>query len=214
MKKNLKTFALAAIPIALAAGWYLVASAQSREPITSQLDVGARNDNVTRLQTFLAANRTIYPEGLVTGYYGPLTARAVAQFQIAYGLPPVGRVGPLTLARINSLIAAGSVLDIFAPFIRNVAVDTTNNSATVRWTTSESATGKVYYGASPLAMLEGSLFTSPSVSGTPMAEVSGGTSHAVTISGLNSNTIYYFVVESTDTAGNVSYAWQQTFLTK
>src|SRR5687767_7320607 len=39
--------------------------------------------------------------GLVEdGYYGPLTARAVQQFQIDNGLSPDGRVGPLTLAKL------------------------------------------------------------------------------------------------------------------
>ena len=41
--------------------------------IGSQLGVGSTGSNVTNLQTFLASDRNIYPEGRVTGYYGTLT---------------------------------------------------------------------------------------------------------------------------------------------
>lgn len=37
---------------------------------------------VSKLQHFLAYDKTVYPEGLVTGYYGAATERAVARFQI------------------------------------------------------------------------------------------------------------------------------------
>lgn len=66
--------------------------------ISQQLDLGASGDDVTQLQTFLAEDSTVYPEGLITGYYGALTAAAVSRFQTKNGLPAVDRVGPMTLA--------------------------------------------------------------------------------------------------------------------
>ena len=60
-------------------------------------------DDVRRLQTFLAGDSAIYPEGKITGYYGALTVKAVRRFQEKYGLASVGRVGPQTLAKLNSL---------------------------------------------------------------------------------------------------------------
>jgi hypothetical protein len=39
---------------------------------------------VTKLQRILAKEKTIYPEGRVTGYYGALTVKAVERFQCKY----------------------------------------------------------------------------------------------------------------------------------
>jgi hypothetical protein len=82
------------------------AAAQAR--IARQLDQGDRGPEVRQLQKLLAANSEIYPEGLVTGYFGPLTAQAVSRLQERAGLPSVGRVGPRTLNQINSLLNEGA----------------------------------------------------------------------------------------------------------
>ena len=64
--------------------------------IAKDLALGNRGDEVTQLQLFLARDKAIYPEGLVTGLFGPATLRAVKKFQEKYGLPAIGRVGPQT----------------------------------------------------------------------------------------------------------------------
>src|SRR3989344_4126949 len=46
--------------------------------------------NVTRLQTFLATNSSIYPEGRITGYFGPATIRAVQRWQKAHNIVSSG----------------------------------------------------------------------------------------------------------------------------
>ena len=76
-------------------------------PFALQMDECNSGPEVTKLQTFLAGNSAIYPEGLVTGYFGPLTKAAVMRFQTAYGISPVGRVGPITLNQLN-VIAFGA----------------------------------------------------------------------------------------------------------
>ena len=64
------------------------------------------SDDVRRLQTLLASDKEVYPEGLTTGYYGPLTKKAVGKFQIKHGVvasskaPGYGMVGPLTRAKL------------------------------------------------------------------------------------------------------------------
>ncbi|MCL9971914.1 MAG: peptidoglycan-binding protein, partial [Candidatus Pacebacteria bacterium] len=45
-----------------------------------QLEVGMTGTDVSALQTYLAADPTLYPQGLVTGYYGFLTKSAVSNF--------------------------------------------------------------------------------------------------------------------------------------
>jgi peptidoglycan hydrolase-like protein with peptidoglycan-binding domain len=48
-------------------------------------------------------------EGLInilpTGYFGKITLKAVKDFQIKYGIDPVGEVGPITRKRLNSIYA-------------------------------------------------------------------------------------------------------------
>jgi len=73
-----------------------------------QLREGVTGDDVELLQEILATDPDIYPEGLVTGYFGPLTRNAVKRFQKIAGLEQVGNVGPKTLAKINELLTEGA----------------------------------------------------------------------------------------------------------
>ncbi len=60
---------------------------------------GSLGDDVTRLQRVLVTDSSIYPEGKVTGYFGPLTERAVARLQVRVGITGGdGIVGPRTRA--------------------------------------------------------------------------------------------------------------------
>lgn len=69
--------------------------------LTSLLRQGSSGDQVTILQALLAADSSVYPEGLITGYFGAATARAVKRFQKGRGLEQVGNVGPKTLAELK-----------------------------------------------------------------------------------------------------------------
>lgn len=59
---------------------------------------------VTMLQRFLAQDSQLYPEGDITGFFGPATERAVQKFQLRHGIVSYGdyqatgygRVGPRT----------------------------------------------------------------------------------------------------------------------
>ena len=73
-----------------------------------QLQEGMTGDDVELLQEILATDPEIYPEGLITGYFGPLTKRAVKMFQKKANIEQVGRVGPKTLAKINELLEFGA----------------------------------------------------------------------------------------------------------
>ena len=50
----------------------------------------------------------VYPEGLVTGYFGSLTENAVRRFQEKQGIEAVGIVGPVTRAKLNELTVTGA----------------------------------------------------------------------------------------------------------
>ena len=183
--------------------------------ITSQLGLGNRGTNVTELQRFLGTNSMIYPSNLVTGYFGPLTREAVIQFQISHNLPGVGRVGPQTLAVLNGLLAKGNIIDISAPQITAVSVNNISSSGvTISWTTNEGSKTNVFYNSIPLAETEATQsFTEPQISGSVMSDNSFTAGHSFNLTGLQSNTTYYYVVESIDSYGNVSVSTQETFKT-
>lgn len=64
--------------------------------LTRSLGRGMTNEEVTSLQEILSADPDIYPEGLVTGYFGVLTEKAVKKFQKKHGIEQLGLVGPKT----------------------------------------------------------------------------------------------------------------------
>lgn len=67
-------------------------------------DAGTSGE-VSRLQAFLAKDPALYPEGKVTGYFGPATLAAVKRFQLTQAIvasssPAYGMVGPMTKAAL------------------------------------------------------------------------------------------------------------------
>jgi len=78
---------------------------------------GMRNDEVKKLQELLASDPSVYPEGIVTGYFGPLTEKAVQRFQKKYGIVSSGTpdttgyglVGPRTLAKLSEIFGGAAV---------------------------------------------------------------------------------------------------------
>ncbi|MSU55987.1 MAG: hypothetical protein EXS51_01615 [Candidatus Taylorbacteria bacterium] len=69
------------------------------------LKKGSRGGDVKKLQELLSADKEVYPEGELSGYFGPATAKAVGRFQekhdIAYpGDDGYGEVGPKTRAKL------------------------------------------------------------------------------------------------------------------
>lgn len=77
--------------------------------LTKTLRLTSRSQEVTILQTFLSKDKDIYPSGLVTGYFGQATQKAVQKFQVKYaivkpGEAGYGTMGPKTRAKINELL--------------------------------------------------------------------------------------------------------------
>ncbi len=81
---------------------------QEKLRLTRSLSLGMTSEEVKLLQEILATDPDIYPEGLVTGYFGPLTEKAVKKFQAKFGIEQVGNVGPKTLAKLNTLLTEGA----------------------------------------------------------------------------------------------------------
>lgn len=100
-------------PGRLPSGPFMESSPGAGYSFGTSLRVGMKNQDVTRLQAFLGQNPLLYPEGLVTGYFGTLTRQAVIRFQEKYAseiLQPLGLsggtgfVGSATLKKLNELV--------------------------------------------------------------------------------------------------------------
>ncbi len=76
--------------------------------ITKELYKGVSGNEVKEIQKFLKQFSEIYPEGLVTGYYGLLTEKAVKKFQEKEGMPVTGKIDETTLIKINEYLAGGT----------------------------------------------------------------------------------------------------------
>jgi hypothetical protein len=69
-----------------------------RAELRDGLREGVENDDVKKIQELLATDPAIYPKGLVSGYYGPLTKEAVKAFQKRHSLTETGEVDTETKA--------------------------------------------------------------------------------------------------------------------
>ena len=100
--------------------------------------------------------------------------------------------------------STGSVADTTAPIISAVGATAASTTASVNWTTNESATSKVYYGTStPLSLDTALMFSNTNLV----------TSHALDLVDLATSTTYYYIVESKDTANNTATSTESSFVT-
>ncbi len=81
----------------------------SQKGLQQVLVYGQKNEQVKILQSWLSKDREVYPEGIVSGFFGPLTLQAVQRFQMKYGIvnnrvdTGYGVVGPATRAKLHDL---------------------------------------------------------------------------------------------------------------
>lgn len=66
---------------------------------------GLSGDDVKQLQEWLASDTSVYPEGQITGYFGPATERAIKRFQQKNGIEQAGVVGPKTRAQLEKMFS-------------------------------------------------------------------------------------------------------------
>ena len=93
-----------------------------------------------------------------------------------------------------------TVPDTTPPVISSIVATPTSNSATITWTTGESATSQVDYG----------LDTSH---GTVVSDSALVTSHSLNLTGLAASTLYHFQMTSVDAAGNPAFSGDLSFTT-
>lgn len=213
MKNKIKLGFLSAFLIAGGLG-----SVVNAAMLTRELQIGMSGADVGTLQTFLAIDPAVYPQALVTNYFGSMTKIAVMRFQSKNGISTVGRVGPQTLGVINSQMGNGNTstgADRSAAIISNVSVTVTRNTATIGWNTSENVYGKVYYSASMPTITETQNQTDVAISGNvSQTDNTLRNSQFETLVNLNPNTMYYYTIYTKDPSGNVQMKLPQSFVTQ
>lgn len=204
---------------------------QDTVQLIKKLRKGMSGDDIKLLQEMLATDPEIYPEGLITGYFGALTEKAVRKFQLKACLEQVGEVGPKTLAKINELLREGagksgkvppglltapgirkkfcystSTEDVLPPVISGLmATSTTPTTTNITWVTDEKSNSKLWYGTSTPVVL---VIAIPVVSSSVLT-----LNHNLALSGLNASTTYYYRVTSTDGSANTATSTEQSFVT-
>lgn len=222
MNKILSRVSLVALFLAASLG--LGTSFAYAATISTQLDIGSTGQEVTDLQTYLASNSSLYPSGLVTGYFGALTQAGVQRFQAAQGIVSsgsptttgYGRVGPSTRARLNALMTSSGPVSGTVPVLSNPMVQRSATSLTFSWNTNEPTIGQVYWSTSPIQANEATgPHQTPFVSGTLALDNTSGfqIAHSITVSGLQSNATYYYFIRSIDSSGDMSVILPQVVTT-
>jgi len=74
----------------------------------SGLKVGSRSEEVKNLQEILKDDSTIYPEGLITGYFGLMTEKAIRKIQAKCGSPETGVIDQKARAVVTEIGGGGS----------------------------------------------------------------------------------------------------------
>ena len=119
----------------------------------------------------------------------------------AMSIDPSGNIGQSTIA---TFMTADIAADKTPPVISTPVVALiTTTGAVITWTTDEPATAQVKYSA-----------VSGNLSNATVQTTTHDLSHAVTLTGLTSNTLYYFEVFSVDVSGNAANSGEYSFTTE
>ncbi len=96
-----------------------------------------------------------------------------------------------------------------------VSLQTNRTGVTVNLATDEFAQSQVFYDTQPLRLAEATRHAEqPYVSGVGVADnASARNAHSLTVSGLQPNTIYYYLTRVVDRSGNVSMTMPSSFIT-
>jgi len=76
---------------------------------------GMTSEEIKAIQQILASDPDIYPEGTISGYYGPLTEKALKRFREKYGIKDEDkedRIGQKTLEKLSELLEKNRVIKL------------------------------------------------------------------------------------------------------
>jgi len=78
-----------------------------KDLIKEGLKEGMNDHDITKIQELLATDSDLYPEGLVTGYFGSLTRKALMRFQERHEIPASGRIDEDTRGLLEEYLSEG-----------------------------------------------------------------------------------------------------------
>lgn len=155
--------------------------------LIDSLTKGTRSDEVKTLQTLLAKDSQIYPEGYVTGYYGALTSAAVGRFKNTHPTPSI------------------SVESIGVPRISEMSATSTATSMTIVWKTDVPTSAKIWWGSpGPLDAERMTPVSTSALSEDHSAKFTGG---------IFASTTYAFIISVSDKNGSTSTTTEQIYVT-
>ncbi len=106
----------------------LVTIAKSLSATTKDLKLGETNSDIGKIQKVLATDATLYPEGIVSDYFGPLTQAAIERLQSRLNLPVTGVVDSAVIDALPNLPTVQSVFR--SPIFENTTVTSADISKT------------------------------------------------------------------------------------
>lgn len=89
-----------------------------RQQLRADIREGATGDDVKKIQELLASDPTLYPEGLKTGYFGPMTKEALKRFQLRHELEVTGLMDEDTRALLEEYLTDSGNAGIPPGFLR------------------------------------------------------------------------------------------------
>ncbi|MGD1015346.1 MAG: peptidoglycan-binding protein, partial [Roseiarcus sp.] len=161
----------------------------TRVAFTRILSLGSTGADVSALQQILkSAGFYTYPT--ITGYFGPLTEKALASFQTAHGLDAVGYAGPKTRALLNGIASvAGSAVQPATP--------SSGGSSPASTATPSFPPQSPLFPITPGYGGGGVVATPPTINGTPSNSTAAATSPA-------GATVTYAAPTATDAVGGTA----------
>jgi hypothetical protein len=142
---------------------------------TRVLSLGSEGADVSALQQILkSAGFYTYPT--ITGYFGPLTEKALAAYQTTHGLDPVGYTGPKTRALLNGVAGALGSGSAAQPAAVSPSASSPSGPATTATAAPPESTP--LFPIAPGYGGGGGVTTPPTISGTPSNSTSSATSPA------------------------------------
>jgi peptidoglycan hydrolase-like protein with peptidoglycan-binding domain len=86
---------------------------------------GSENDSVALLQRVLASDPNIYPEALVTGYFGDMTENALRRFQTLWNLEVTGTFTNETRFVLSAALAKKTLSETSGNYLQDIEVQMT-----------------------------------------------------------------------------------------
>jgi hypothetical protein len=80
------------------------AQTELRTLLKDNLKEGMTDEDIKKVQELLATDPDIYPRGLVTGYFGPLTKDALSRFQKKFNLKVTGEIDEETRTYLEEFL--------------------------------------------------------------------------------------------------------------